>query len=111
MVKKLYPVADAFKLMARFLNGVEQAKPIQIPDKPSVFFFEVDRGKRGPLYVVWERRDAFSGEDSPATSLELPWNTKRGAAEDAFGQTVPVEVTGERLKLSISLTPIYIETR
>lgn len=110
-VKKLYPVADAFKLMASFLNGVEQVKQIQIPDKTAVFFFEVDRGKRGPLYVVWERRDAFSGEDTPATSVELPWNTTRAAAEDALGQTLPVEITGGRLKLSISLTPIYIETR
>jgi hypothetical protein len=114
VLTKRTPTADAFERMARALEGVQQVHRIDIPDKPSVLFFEVDRGKRGPIYVVWERRDSFSGEDSPATALDLPWsdktgNSKTASAIDVLGQTVPTQLMGKNLRLQVSLTPIFIE--
>jgi hypothetical protein len=106
---KRYPTADAFERMAKALSGVKQVKRIDITDKPSVFLFEVDREKRGPLFVIWERRDAFSGEDAPAVPVDLPWATKTATALDALGQAVPVEPKSNRLHFSVSLTPIFVE--
>ena len=104
-----YPGADAFERMTKTLGGVQRVKRVAVPDKPAIYLFEVDRGKRGLAYVVWERRDAFSGEDSPATSLEWPWSSSAAAAVDAFGQSIAASIVHGRLQLAVSLTPIFIE--
>src|SRR6266704_1071070 len=83
-LKNRYPAADAFERMTKALDGVQEVKRVEIPGKPSIFFFEVNRGKRGVSYVVWEQRDAFSGEDAPAVPFEWPWTTKGATAVDAL---------------------------
>jgi hypothetical protein len=107
---KRYLGADTFERMTKALTGAQRVKKIDMPDKPSIFLFEVDRGKRGPVYVVWERRDAFSGEDSPAVLFEWRWAAKSASAVDALGQTIPAKVADGRLHLAVSLTPIFIES-
>jgi hypothetical protein len=101
--------ADAFERMANALRGVQRVKRLEIPGKPSVFLFEVTRQERGPVYVLWERRDAFSGEDSPAVAFEFPWTAASATAVDALGQAIPAKVADKALHLDMSLTPIFIE--
>jgi hypothetical protein len=103
------PTADAFERMAKVLAGVRQVRRVDLPAQPSIFLFEVTRAKHGPAYVAWDRRDAFSGEDSPAVPLEFKWPAKRARAVDALGGTVPVQVMGGMLHTQISLTPVLIE--
>jgi hypothetical protein len=105
----LHPTADVFKRMTQMLGGVCEVTRVPLPEQPSVFLFKVDREARGPLYVVWERRDAFTGEDSPAISTGWNWSAPKTTAVDAFGTAVPVEVDHGKLSLPVSLTPIYIE--
>jgi hypothetical protein len=107
-LQKRTVTAEAFERMAKALTGVQAVKQILIPGKPSIFFFEVDRGKLGPVFVVWDRRDAFTGEDAPGISVDLPWTSKNATALDALGHVVPVQIAGNRLQLSVSLTPIFI---
>jgi hypothetical protein len=106
---KRTPTADAYERMARAFDGVREVKRVEVPGRPSIYLFEVDRGKRGPLYVVWERRDQFSGEDAPAVPFEWEHPAKAATAIDALGQHVPVEVSGGKLRLRVSLTPIYMD--
>jgi len=106
---KRYPSADAFERMARTLDGVQQVKRVEIADKPSLFLFAVDRGARGPAYVVWERRDAFSGEDSPAVPFEFLFAGAKAKAQDALGQAIPTQISDGKLRLAVSVTPILIE--
>ena len=108
-LQKCYPTADAFQRMATALAGVRSVKPVDVPEKPSIFLFEVDRGPRGPIFLVWERRDEFTGEDSPAVPFDCAWAAKKAIAVDAWGQTVPVHIAGGRLHLEISLTPVFLE--
>ena len=108
-LQKRYPTADAFQRMARTFAGLSEVKRVEIHEKPSVFFFEVQRGARGPVFVVWERRDEFTGEDSPAVPFDCDWKTGKATAVDALGQNVPVQVADGRLHLQISLTPVYLE--
>src|SRR5262249_20188164 len=109
VLRKRYPTADAYERMAKVFAGVREVKKIEVPGKPSVFLFQVDRGQRGPLFVVWERRDEFNGEGAPAVPFEWSWTSKRASATDALGQAVPAQVDGGKLRLAISLTPIFIE--
>jgi hypothetical protein len=109
VLRKRCPTADAYERMAKAFAGVREVKQIEIPGKPSVFLFQVDRGQRGPLFVVWERRDEFNGEDAPAIPFDCYWSSKRASATDVLGHVVPAQVEGGKVRLAISLTPIFIE--
>jgi hypothetical protein len=108
-LQKRYPTAAAFQRMAGALAGVQAVKRISVTGKPSVFLFQVDRGARGPLFVVWQRRDEFTGEDSPAVPFDWAWTAGSARAMDALGQEVPVRVAGGRVRLAITLTPVFLE--
>jgi hypothetical protein len=107
--KKLYPTANAYKIMTKALDGVRAVKRIQIQGRPSIYSFEADCGNRGPVFVVWERRDTFSGEDSPAVPFARVSNAKGATAIDALGKDVPVQITDGQMHLDVSVTPIFIE--
>jgi hypothetical protein len=109
VLRKRYPTADVFQRMAGALAGVREVNQIEVPGKPSVCLFRVDRGQRSPLWVVGERRDEFNGEDAPAVAFDWSWTSKQASATDALGQAVPAQVEGGKLRLAISLTPIFIE--
>jgi hypothetical protein len=72
---KSRPLADAYQRMAKALAGVETVTRRVVPDHPDVFLFDVVRRGRPPLAVVWEKRDAFSGEEAPHTPLEFDWTS------------------------------------
>src|SRR5262249_37905878 len=106
-----YPGADAFERMTQAMDGVQHVKQITVPHKPAIFLFGVERGKRGLAYGVWERRDAFSGEDSPPPSFEWSWPYPAPTAVDALGQSIPTTIIHGKLQLAVSPTPIFIEPR
>jgi hypothetical protein len=70
--------------------------------------YEVRRRGRGPLLVVWDQRDSFSGEDDPPVAFDWPWPEARAAAVDAFGQPQPAEVRDGRVHLEASITPLLV---
>ena len=107
-VSQRFAVADAFQRTAQLLAGVRAVKRIELPEKPSIYFFELDRGDRGLAYVIWERRDTFRGEDEPATPLDVAWSRGPVSAHDVLGNTVTAEVTHQRLRLPVSVTPIFL---
>ena len=85
---KRRPLADAYQTMTKELAGVQTVTRRAVPDHPDVFLFDVVRRDRPPVSVVWEKRDTFSGEDAPPTSLEL---------QGAKG----------KIALNVSVTPIW----
>jgi hypothetical protein len=60
---------------------------------------EVRRPGRGPLLV--------HGEDEPPAAFAWPWPAAYAEVIDAFGQTQPVEVHDGRVRLRVSLTPLF----
>ena len=103
------PLAGAFQRMARMLRGLQSVQRIAPETDPSVVVFEVLRSGRGPLYVIWQRRDAFSGEDAPATRFEMDWKEPACVMVDALGAAPPFTVGNGHLCLLLSNTPIFIE--
>ena len=51
--------------MTEQLAGVEAVTSVEVPEQPDLYLFDVRRGGRGPLLVVWQQRDSFSGEGQP----------------------------------------------
>jgi Beta-galactosidase len=103
-----HPSAETFALLADRLAGVEQVTRVAVPDRPSLSLFEVRRGGRGPLLVVWEQRDSFSGEDEPPVTFERPWSAATATAVDALRQRQPVELADGRVRLRASVTPLLV---
>jgi hypothetical protein len=103
-----HPSADAFALVAAQLVGVERVTRLQVPDRPGLCLFQVERRDRGPLLVVWDRRDAFGGEDESPVSFAWPWPADRVEAVDALGQAQPARVAGGRVELAVAVTPVFL---
>ena len=95
--------------MVSTLTGVRHVRRIELLDNPAIYLFEVQRREQDTLFVIWERRNAFTGEDDPCTSFTWPWSAPQARAIDVFGATVPTQVRNNHLHLPISLTPVFIE--
>lgn len=107
--KQPYPAAETFRRMVDALGNIEQVQRIELPEYPGIYLFEVQRCERDPLFVVWDRRDAFSGEDEPATPFTWPWSAPQAQAMDVFGKTIPTWVNDGYVHLAASITPVFIE--
>jgi hypothetical protein len=104
------PITDTFRLLADALVGMKQVNKIDVPGKESIFLFEVQRSGRSPLFVVWERRDSFKGEDLPAVPFAWPWKGATAKAMDALGKRVAVEGKDGKLQMEVSVTPVLFES-
>jgi hypothetical protein len=71
-LRRRHPSAEAFALMTEQLAGVEAVTSVEVPEQPDLYLFDVRRGGRGPLLVVWQQRDSFSGEGEPPVPFEWP---------------------------------------
>ena len=108
-LKKRYPIADVYQRMAKALASVETVTRHDISGHPAIFLFEVSRRGKNPLYVVWEKRDVFAGENAPATPFDFEWTMRGAVATDATGHAVAVKVEKGRIGLDVSVTPVFIE--
>ncbi|MGW4058122.1 hypothetical protein ACWEGE_07575 [Amycolatopsis sp. NPDC004747] len=104
-----YPAGETFALLTERLDGTRRVVRTEVPGREEVFLFEVDRAGRGPLLVAWLRRDDFAGEDEPPVPFECAWAAPAATATDALGEPVGVEVRAGRVRLPLSLTPVFVE--
>ena len=104
------PVAETFARMTSTLGDVSEVARIELVDRPEVFLFRVERRDAATMHVAWERRDPFTGEDSPATQLRIPWDAEVQAvrATDVFGSRVDARMEDGMLRIPLSLTPVYV---
>jgi hypothetical protein len=107
-LSRRHPAADTFALVAGRLTDVDSVVRIEVPGRPSLYLFEVRRRGLGPLLVIWDQRDSFSGEDDLPVAFDWPWPEARAAAVDAFGQPQPAEVRDGRVHLEASITPLLV---
>ncbi|WP_405086627.1 hypothetical protein [Microbispora sp. NBC_01389] len=103
-----HPAAGTFALLAAQLAGAGRVTRVRPAEPPSLFAFEVERPEKGPLLVLWDRRDMVDGEAQPPVTVSWPWDDSAATAVDAFGEPHPVEVRDRRLRLSVSDTPVFV---
>ncbi len=108
--KQPYPAAETFRRMINAFGDVEHVRRIVLPEYPAIYSRR-QRYERDPLFVIWEKRDAFSGEDIPSIPLSFKWPTSHAHAMDVFGGAIPTQVINRHLHLSVSHTPVFIETQ
>ena len=97
-------------MIGAFGDNIKCVHRIKLPEQPTIYLYEVQRHERAPLFVIWEKRNAFSGEDkSSPTPVMCKWRTSQAHAMDVFGQTLLAQIINGYLHLSISHTPVFIE--
>ena len=104
------PAADTFALLSELLDGAESVEQRVVSGRESLFVFEVQRSQRGPLLVVWEQRDSFSGEDEAPVRFDWPWPCQNAQAVDAFGAAQAAEPRDGRVSLQVSDTPVFLSS-
>ncbi|HEY4147513.1 MAG TPA: hypothetical protein VGM41_01225, partial [Chitinophagaceae bacterium] len=105
-----YPTADAFRRMVTMLGQVQRVEKITVPGKPLLFLYRVLRPGKDPVYVAWEKRDAFSGEDQPDTHYLIPWPAGKTKTTNIFGAIIPAGIASRgQLDISLSVNPVFIE--
>ena len=79
----------------------------------NVYLFEIDRGERGDLFVAWEKRDPFDGEDLPPLTCRwtFSWNGIM-VAEDLFGwhDEIAIDPNGVAT-FQLTDTPIFLQEK
>ena len=101
--------AEVFQRMAAALDGVERVTRVEVASQPSVELFRVDRGTKSPVWVAWERRDAFSGEDAPAVNVDLAADVKVSHATDVFGHPGVLQMVDGRARIAVTDTPAVLQ--
>ncbi|MBO0701567.1 MAG: hypothetical protein J2P38_01445 [Candidatus Dormibacteraeota bacterium] len=107
-LRRRHASAETFALLSDKLRGVEQVILRESPPGSRARIFEVQRSTGEPLFVAWERRDAYRGEDEPEVGFEWPWPWNVATAVDAFGVRHPVAVRQGRAAFSLSATPLFL---
>jgi hypothetical protein len=108
-LEKLNPSAEAFRRMTQTLSGMVSVRQVENATNPKLCLFEVTRHEKNPVFVAWERRDSFSGEDLPLVSYDLPGNYAGAKALDVFGKRVSTSFNDNRLTITLGSDPVFIE--
>jgi hypothetical protein len=103
-----HPAASTFHRLAAYLDGAVSVTRIEYDGDPALFAFTVERAGRGELIVLCKDGDVFSGEEQPAALVDRPWSFEAAFAVDACGAPQPVALHAGRLRLAVSVTPIFV---
>ena len=101
------PAFYAYQRMVEKLKGLESIERIDVGNE-DIFLFKVKKDEED-IYVLWERRDLFYGENLSPTFFEFDCSFKKALVTDVFGNEEVIETKNGILKLNISDTPVYIE--
>jgi hypothetical protein len=99
---------EVYERMAHALAGVRSVTRLTVPDQPALYLFAVEYGGDQRGFVVWERRDAFTESDQPASPHQWACQAKGAAAVDLFGKQIPLTLDAGQLQLLLSLDPVFI---
>jgi hypothetical protein len=102
------PAADSFRRLAAHLEGAESVTRIETADHPGLCAFAVDRPGGGPLTVLWRDGDLVGGECDEPTGMGWPWPHETVAACDALGARTPASLEHGRVRLPLSVTPLFL---
>jgi hypothetical protein len=101
--------AETFERLCRQLDGVECVARLE-SNPEDVFVFRVERTGRDPVYIVWDRRDAFDGECAPPRRVTLPASWRAATAIDVFGDKHAVQTGSGEVHVQVTDTPMFVSS-
>lgn len=102
------PTFKYYQMMAKYLNHCKCVARVDTGD-PEIYLFEVTHSDNSTMYVLWEKRDQFYGENQPLTeyTFSVPFSSVK--ITDVYGNEKTEIVDNGVLSLYINDTPIFIE--
>jgi hypothetical protein len=94
--------------MAQKLEKVKSVRKLHT-DSNNVYLFRVDKIDNTHLFVVWQRRDYFYGEDEPKTAFSFHIGWDEVMVSDVFGNEEIKSCRNSTLYLNLSDTPLFVE--
>ena len=104
-----YPAFYVYQRMMATMKDAASIRQRVIQSRPDIYLFEIVRKHRDPVYVIWEKRDLFSGEDQTPTHFELTFEFEHAKISDIFGVEKRDATKGGMLPLNVTETPLFIE--
>lgn len=101
------PTFNYYKVMAEKIDGAKSIE--QLSTNANIYAFELIDKNDKTLYVIWEKRDQFTGEDDPSVSFKfsVPWQNAK--ATEIFGNQQTVTAVNGDITIQITDTPIFVE--
>ena len=106
VLQHLHPAAKTFRQLAWQLADATEVTRLESDENITVI--EVQRERRPPLTVFWRNGDVFAGDDEPGIAVEWRWRKGTPTAIDAFGASLPCECEHDALRLTVSVTPVFV---
>jgi hypothetical protein len=97
-----------YQRMQEKLNGVKNVERLYAGN-PNIFFYKVNKLDGSHIFVIWERRDIFYGEEKPPTPFEIQVDFMNVKITDVFGNEKIKSTNNGILFLNITDTPLFIE--
>lgn len=103
------PTFYYYQTMTGFLNNSKSATRISTENNTRYYLFEVTNINDSNLFVVWENRDRFYGENQSEISFTfyVPWQIAK--VSGLFGGTEIVTAVNGNITINITDTPIFVE--
>jgi hypothetical protein len=103
------PAYDRYKKMVQELGAITAVALVDTGVE-GILLFEVERGEDDDLFVIWERRDFFDGEDEPATPYDWVAAWPAVKVSDVFGNEEIFYADGNGIvTLQVTDTPLFLE--
>jgi hypothetical protein len=74
-----------------------------------VYLYEVKKENQARVYILWEKRDLFKGENELPKPFEFKFGFRKAKITDAFGAEEVKYSSNGILQLNVTDTPIYVE--
>ncbi len=107
------PGYACYKRLVSKMDGVTDVQQMDVGDQ-SIHLFEVKKGSDSSIFVAWHRDPRLDPYDSAQAdpvpvSLPIPYQTVK--VTDASGNEQTMRGNGGRLTISLSDTPVFIESQ
>jgi hypothetical protein len=107
-LNKRYPAFYAYQRMADNLKDIHSIEKIATHDN-DLYFYKIKKKNGAELYVLWEKRELFSGEEQPATRFRLPLSWKKMRISDVFGNQEIKETKNGTIIIEVTDTPLFLD--
>lgn len=102
------PAYYCYQRMAEKLKTPEGVWRVDVGND-RVHLFRVDKTDGRHLFVVWEKRDYFAGEDRPPTAFRYQVGSERARVTDVFGHEETKTCINGTVSLELRDTPLFFE--
>ncbi|MBC2696155.1 MAG: hypothetical protein HF982_12955 [Desulfobacteraceae bacterium] len=107
-LNKRHPAFYSYQRMVKKLKGLQSIERLETKDE-DLYLFKIKNKGGKKAYILWERRDLFTGEEESSITFEFKTSWKNVKITDVFGKEKVRSTKRGLVTLEITDTPLYLE--